>query len=209
MNSSHVVAFVAGAALCAAAMPWAAPAAATQQEPPQMSEEMKKMFEQARQFTEPSEAHQKLADYLGTWDCEWKTAMGPGPMSTVGKSKAVTSWLIEGRFTMTELSGTFMEQPFKAFGIAGYDNFKKAYVRTTIDGMNTFMLSAQGKLAQDGKTMIYYGTMDEYLTGENDKMVKYVLRWKDADHFVEEVHDLAIGEENTKVMELAFSRAKP
>jgi hypothetical protein len=39
-------------------------------------------------------------------------------------------------------------------------------------------------------------------------MVKYVVRWKDADHFIEEVHDLAIGETNTQVIELAFSRVK-
>lgn len=196
------------AACFGAALPFAAPRA---QDPP-MSDEMKKqmeeMFAKAAKFIEPSEAHKKLADYLGTWDCEWKMAMGPGPMTTCGKSRAVNSWLFEGRFIKGEMTGTLMDKVHKALVVTGYDNFKQAYVRMNCDNMNTFMLTSQGKLAQDGKTMIWYGTMDEYLTGENDKMVKLVARWIDADHFVEEIHDLAIGEENTKVMEVSCSRVK-
>jgi hypothetical protein len=217
MSSNTVFAFVLGAALAAAAplvvprAPQQQPPAAGQQQPPPgqpSPEDMKKMFEQAKKFTEPSEAHRKLAEHLGKWDVEWKMTMGPGPGTAVGKCKAEVSWLIEGRFTKMEMTGTFMQQPFKSFGISGYDNFKQAYVRAGVDSMNTFMLTAQGKVTQDGRTLIWYGTMDEYLTGENDKMVKYVDRSIDADHFVEEVHDLAIGEENTKVVELSFTRAK-
>jgi hypothetical protein len=203
MSPSSLIAFALGVAL-AVAVPKVAPR--LQQEPP-MSEEMKKMMEMGKQFTEPSEAHKKLADYVGTWSCDWKMSMGTG-LAPVGTSKAVTSWLVPGKFIKTEIDGTMMGHPFKSFGFAGYDNFKKAYVRSIIDSQQTAILSAQGKLAQDGKTLIWYGTMDEYLTGENDKMVKYVVRWKDADHFIEEVHDLAIGETNTQVIELAFSRVK-
>ena len=202
MSPNSLLAFALGATL-AAVLPWVA---RPQQEPP-MNEQMKQMIEMGKKFTEPSEAHKKLADYVGTWTCDWKMGMS-GQLAPVGTSKAVTSWLVPGKFIKTEIEGTMMGQPFKSFGFAGYDNFKQAYVRSIIDSQQTAILSAQGKLTQDGKTMIWYGTLDEYLTGENDKMVKYVVRWKDADHFVEEVHDLGIGETNTQVIELAFSRVK-
>jgi hypothetical protein len=53
-----------------------------------------------------------------------------------------------------------------------------------------------------------YGTLDEYLSGEHDKMVKYVYRFVSADEIVFEVHDLPIGEVNTQVMEFRFTRKK-
>lgn len=209
MSSNSLIAFTLGAALTAATLPLLVPR--PQQEPhPQgasVTDEMKKMMEAGKQFTEPSEAHQKLADYLGTWDSDWKMGMG-GQFASIGHYKVVTSWLVPGKFTKSELSGTFMGEPCSSFVFTGYDNFKKAYVRSMIDSSQTFILGAQGKLGQDGKTMIWYGTMDEYLTGEVGKMVKYVVRWSDADHFVEEVHDLAIGETDTKVMEISFARVK-
>jgi hypothetical protein len=42
-----------------------------------------------------------------------------------------------------------------------------------------------------------YGTLDEYLTGEHDKMVKSVWRFVSDDEMRLEVHDLAIGESNS------------
>ena len=53
-----------------------------------------------------------------------------------------------------------------------------------------------------------YGTIDEYLTGENDKAVKNVWRFPSDDRMILEVHDLAIGEENTKVVEVTFTRSE-
>ena len=54
--------------------------------------------------------------------------------------------------------------------------------------------------------LIYYGTIDEYLTGEHDKMVKTVWRFPSADELVMEVHDLAIGATGTQVRALRPQR---
>jgi hypothetical protein len=54
--------------------------------------------------------------------------------------------------------------------------------------------------------LIRYRTPNEYLTGEYDKMVKYVWRLQSASRIVLDVHDLAIGENNTKVLEIAFTK---
>ena len=50
--------------------------------------------------------------------------------------------------------------------------------------------------------------LDEYLTGEHDKMVKSVFRFVSEDEMKLEVHDLPIGESNTKVVEITYTRAK-
>ena len=51
--------------------------------------------------------------------------------------------------------------------------------------------------------------MDEWLTGEHDKAVKYVFRIINDDKHVFEVHDLGIvdgDKENTKVIEITYTR---
>jgi hypothetical protein len=92
--------------------------------------------------------------------------------------------------------------------IMGYDNFKMSYVTSMVSTFDTAMLHSEGDLAQDGNTLITYGTLDEYLTGEHDKMVKYVWRLVSDDKVVMEVHDLPIGETNTKVIEVVSTRKK-
>jgi len=204
MSSNSLLAFALGVALTAAALPVAAPRAQDQG----MPEDMKKMFEQAKKFTEPGEMHKKLAAFIGKWDCTTSMFMAPDAPPMTSKSKAEIRWLLEGRVLQQEQEGELMGMRLHSFDFTGYDNFKQAFVKAHVDSMNTYLLTAQGLLAQDGKTMIFYGTLDEYLTGENDKMVKSVYRWQDADHFTYEVHDLAIGEEHTKVFEISYSRAK-
>jgi hypothetical protein len=68
------------------------------------------------------------------------------------------------------------------------------------------MTHAEGDMDPSGNTLIAYGTLDEYLTGEHDKMVKYVWRFQSPTRIVLEVHDLPIGENNTKVVEVTLEK---
>jgi hypothetical protein len=88
----------------------------------------------------------------------------------------------------------------------GYDNFKMSFVVTTVSSMDTAMNRSEGDLDPGGKALLLYGTLDEYLTGEHDKMVKTVFRFNSADEIVMAIHDLPIGENNTKVVEIKYSR---
>ena len=87
-----------------------------------------------------------------------------------------------------------------------YDNFKMSYVVTTVSNMDTAMHTAEGDLDPNTNSLLMYGTLDEYLTGEHDKMVKTVLRFPSEDKIVMEIHDLPIGEANTKVVEFTYTR---
>jgi hypothetical protein len=68
--------------------------------------------------------------------------------------------------------------------------------------------SATSDLIMDGRTLVFYGEMDEPMLEVHGRTVKYVMRTVDADTYVMEVHDLHIGLDNTKVMETEYRRRK-
>ncbi|NJL26558.1 MAG: DUF1579 domain-containing protein [Thermoanaerobaculia bacterium] len=107
-----------------------------------------------------------------------------------------------------EGQGTMMGMPSQTFMIIGYDNFKMSYVSASVSSVDTALLHSEGDLTPDGKSLVAYGTLDEYLTGEHDKMVKYAWRFLSDEEMALEIHDLPIGEENTKVVEIRFKRRK-
>lgn len=168
---------------------------------------MAEMMKSAARFTQLGENHKVLAKFLGKWTTETRFFMGEqaGPPSA---GTAEFSWLMEGRWLQSRGEGSMMNMPVKVFYLLGYDNFKQSFVSTGVSSLDTAMTRVEGDLTQDGKTLLCYGTIDEYLTGEHDKMVKYVWRFVSEDTIVFECHDLPIGETNTKVLEIKYTRAK-
>jgi hypothetical protein len=157
----------------------------------------------------PSEHHKVLAQAIGKWDTETRVwVQGPDAEPTSEKGAAEFKWLVEGRWLMEETQGPFMHSPRKGFGITGYDNYKKKYVSSWVDSITTTLITYEGNFDQTGKVMLSFGFLDEPITGEHDKCVKYVWRFLDPDKMVFEVHDLPIGETNTKVFEIIYTRKK-
>jgi len=174
-------------------------------------EERKKWQEEAMarwmKAMKPGPAHEKLAAFIGTWDTEMKMWMQPGkPMVTKGEAEC--RWLMKGRWIVREGTGSFMGKTVKSFGIVGYDNFKQKYVTCDVNDMETHMLTSTGNWTPDGKALVTYGKMDEPMTGEVGKTVKYVWKLIGPDEHVLEIHDLAIGLGNTKVIEMTYRRRK-
>ncbi|MEM7352743.1 MAG: DUF1579 family protein [Acidobacteriota bacterium] len=168
---------------------------------------MAAMMEKAKAYTQPGPHHDLLKRFLGTWDTEFRVTLS-GSQTPAEKGTATFSWLIEGRWIQQQSTGSVMGNPTQGFMIIGYDNLKMSYVTVTVGNVDTAMLTAEGDLDPTGKALITYGTLDEYLTGEHDKMVKYVWRFVSDDKLVFEVHDLPIGESNTKVVEITYNRRK-
>lgn len=167
--------------------------------------DMAEMMKRAQQYTQPSEHHQLLQRFIGEWDTEMRITM-QGGSTQPEKGTSTFSWLMEGRWVQSKGRGSVMGMPSETFMILGYDNFKKSYVTVSVQNLDTAMLSSEGDLDPSGKTLLTYGTLDEYLTGEHDKMVKYVWRFVSDDEMIFEVHDLPIGEKHTKVIEMTFRR---
>lgn len=206
MRNRVVRASIALAMVAAAVGAFVAVHAQESKDPKKAAADMAAMMEKSKRFTHPGEHHKALEQCVGKWSIESRFFMG-GKATAPEKGTAEFSWLMPGRWLKSEWKSIMMGHPYEGFMLLGYDNFKQSYVTTTITSMDTAMLHAEGDMDQSGSALITYGTLDEYLTGENDKMVKYVMRFVSKDKMVFEVHDLPIGESNTKVLEVTYTRA--
>jgi len=98
--------------------------------------------------------------------------------------------------------------PSKGTGFLGYDNFKKKFVGASITSVSTVLLTYEGGLDKTGTELMMWGPMDEPMTGEHDKPVRYDWKFDGKDKFSIEVHDLMIGGDKTKVVQVDFERKK-
>lgn len=182
-------------------------AAAPGEKAPNPTDAMAEMMAKAKHFTAPGEHHEWLKKFLGKWDLQVRMYMG-GKMRLADKGTSEFKWMFEGRWMEWEWTGTFMKMPFRSVTLMGYDNFKQSYVTTTISNIDTMMVRSEGDVDPNGNVLITYGQMDEYLTGENDKMVRYIWRFESDDKMTFEVYDLPIGETNNKVFDVVMTRVK-
>ncbi len=182
-----------------------APASLAQEKQEQV--DMAAMMAQAKKWTQPGDPHKLLHRFLGTWDTETRMNI-PGASPPPEKGTATCHWLMEGRWLQCDTTGQMMGMPMKTSYILGYNNFKMSYVSAAMNSFDTAMIYSEGDLDPSGKALLMYGTLDEYLTGEHDKMVKSVFRFVSDDEMKLEVHDLPIGESNTQVFEVRYRRHK-
>ncbi|GJM26942.1 MAG: hypothetical protein DHS20C16_33570 [Phycisphaerae bacterium] len=167
--------------------------------------DMMAAMEKVKHFTEPGPNHKILERFLGTWATETRIFMGPNPTDPE-KGESKFSWLMKDRWLKCEYTNSMMGMPYEGFTLMGYDNFKKSYVMTAVSSIDTMMTRSEGDMDPSGKAIILYGSMDEYLTGEHDKMVKSVWRFESDKKIILEIHDLPIGEKNTKIVEVTFNK---
>lgn len=169
--------------------------------------DMAAMMVRAKQYTTPGEEHRLLERFLGSWDTATRITMA-GMGQDAEKGTATFQWLMEGRWLQGSARGTIMGMAFETFLLMGYDKLKMSYVTAMVNSLDTALVTSEGDLDPGGEVLLAYGTLDEYLTGEHDKMVKYVWRFLSDDEILLEVHDLPIGEKNTQVLEIRYTRAK-
>jgi len=204
-----IAALIAGAILLSGSLVRAQEAGKDKNAKPQMPPGQEEMMKKWMEVSTPADGHKKLEDLVGTWDVEMTMwGQGPGSAPTVSRGSAVNSWVLGGRYLRQEFKGEMMGMPFEGVGYTGYDNYNKKYVEFWIDNTTTQMTTMSGVVDHAGKTFTFYGTMDEWMTGENGKPVKYVTRIVSKDKHIFEIHDLAIDGPNTKMMELVYTRKK-
>ncbi len=119
---------------------------------------------------------------------------------------AETKWVLDGRFIQQDTKGEFMGQPWVGFGLTGYDNMSKMFVSFWVDNSSTAMYSSRGTYDAGSKTFTFYGTMDDPMTSQHGKTVKYVLKIESSDRHVFEFHDLGMPEGKTKTGEIVSTR---
>jgi len=160
------------------------------------------------QTMQPSAAHARLKELLGTYEVTMRMRMMPGEPAMESKGTAEIGWFAEGKWLQSTWDIEMMGQAVRGIDHLGYDNFKERYVWCKVDSMQTSIQTASGHFDRSGDDLILWGTIDEPMTPEQDKQVKYVYRGFGKDTFTLEVHDMMIGESNTKVLEFVYARKK-
>jgi hypothetical protein len=157
-------------------------------------EDMQKMMAEYAKYSNPGKAHELLVKMSGEWTGTGKAWMGAGAKAMDMKPGTHSGEMIlGGRYLRVVDRTEMMGQPFEGITVLGYDNFKKQYLLTWMDNMGTAILTAAGTLSEDGKSLILTGKMDEPVTGEKDKDVKYVYRFPDDKTIVFEWWDMTPG----------------
>jgi hypothetical protein len=157
----------------------------------------------------PGPQHKMLEESVGTWDAEVKMWMnGPTGEPTVSKGTSENKMVFGGRYLQQDFTGDMMGQPFVGTGFTGYDNFKKKYVGFWIDNMSTGMSTMTGTLDKDGKSVTMWGKMDDPMTGQKDKKIKYTTRFSDKDTQVFESYDVTAFGDKKPTMVITYKRRK-
>jgi hypothetical protein len=176
--------------------------AAAKEAAPDNGDMMKKMMELAG----PGAEHKALEALAGEWNTTarfWMAGSDSEPMESKGTCKR--RWLLGGRFLQDEYDGDMMGMKFQGLGITGYDKMKKKYINVWMDSMGTAIMMTEGTADSDNKVFTYTGKMDEPMTGERDKPVKFVTRIISPDKHVFEMYDLNLGDKS-KVGEITYTR---
>lgn len=170
-------------------------------------EEMQEAMAAWQATTSPSIYHERLDYFVGEWDVAvkmwWGGSDAPAQESA---GKATYKWFFPDKWLSHEYEGSMMGMDFKGFGLWGYDNYRREYISLWVDDMGTTMSTSSGRLDQTGKVITLYSQMDEPMTGDLGKAIKYVYRIIDDNEHIFEMHDLAIGGDNTMVMEFTYTR---
>jgi len=166
--------------------------------------------------TKPNEKHKHLEQFVGEFETVMRVFWAPGAPPMESKGTASHKMVHGGRFLqeetkgamkMPDADGNLQDMPIAGMGLVGYDNNKKLYTMAWTDTMNTGILTAKGSLSRDGKVMTFFGEMDEPLTGEMGKSVRYLTRIISADKYVFEISEVLYGEP-FKVVEIEYTRKK-
>ena len=191
------LAFVAGGCACCKESKSASKPAA-----PLTEEEMNKRMMAA---ATPGAPHKSLEVFAGNWDVASKWWMAPEAPPMESKGASSKSWVMGGRFLKEDFSGDMMGTPFTGNGLSGYDNIKKKYNSLWVDSSSTGIFTSLGTVSADGKTFTYTSKMDDCMTGEMDKPVRFVITVISKDKHTFEMYEGA-GAKEKKIGEMTYSR---
>ena len=166
-------------------------------------EELAKMEQLGEYLAEPGKHHEYFQNFVGDWTTE-SSVFGMEPTPGIASNELI----LGGRFLEGEYSGTIMDSAYDGKMTLGYDKYKRKYVVTFIDSLGTSIKYAEGFLDKSNRTLSLWGSMDEWMTGEHDKVVLYRFAVQNENQFTLEIHDLAMYPNDAKVIEIVYKRSQ-
>jgi hypothetical protein len=163
--------------------------AAANKDKEQAGMDMNAMMAAYEKMAAPGPEHAILAKMAGEWNSTSKMWMDPKqpPMETKGSQKG--EMLLGGRYLQSTSKGEIMGKPMEGVCTMAFDKFRKKFLLTWIDNWGTSISSAEGTISADNKEITFLGKMDEPMSGEKDKPIKYVFTFVNDKTFTLKMYD--------------------
>lgn len=152
-----------------------------EQTAPQMTPEQQKMMEEWAKYANPSEIHQKLMTYAGTYSVAGKVRMDAASEYMPSSANCVKESVLSGRWLHEHCEGPGMMgmPPFEGMGLLGYNNYTKKYELYWFDNMSTMGFPMTGTANAAGNVITLKGSYEDPLTKKTRK-ARWVLTIQDA-----------------------------
>ena len=142
-------------------------------EQPQAGPDMQAMMEVYAKASVPCKEHEFIAKMEGTWVTVVKFyAMGPEPAISYGISE--NKMVLGGRFMLQKFTNSAMGRPMEGIGLSGYDCAQKKVIGIWTDSMGTGMMTSEGSIDLEKKTMStissYYDPVTKQIKKSKDEM---------------------------------------
>lgn len=156
----------------------------------------------------PGPEHKRLGELAGTFDAKVTIYFGADKNATVTSKGTLTRQMVlGGRFLQESYDGSFGDQPFKGFGLAGYDTNKKKYVSMWVDSMSNAMMTSEGTYDAATKTYHHTGEDIEPVSGKRMKS-RDVLKVVSPDEQLLEMYRTPPGGAEFKMMDIRYTRTR-
>jgi hypothetical protein len=172
----------------------------------QMSDEMAAMMK----YAEPDEHHDMLKPLAGKWTFTIRHRMDKDSPWNEATGTSVNEWILGGRYLRQQVESPYEEEGtaggvFRGLGFYGYDRQHQKFISLWMDNMGTRWVTADGKCDPSGKVFTFQGEFED-ATG-NVKKYRSVMRIIGDDQYGSEEYLVGPGGEETKVMEIKYSRS--
>ena len=183
---------------------------ATEQEqegaPPEgMTPEMQAEMEAWAKLAQPGEHHKHLEPYAGKWKSDIKMWMAPDAEPMTYESMSEARWVMDGRYLEWTHSADFQGMPWEGRQIDAYNNGDQRYETVWIDNFGTLVLLFKGECEDEGKTRVLETDFTDAMTGGQIHF-RAVYSWIDDDQFKYEAYMTKDGQDESKSMEMVYTR---
>lgn len=117
-------------------------------------------------YAATGDAHILLARMEGTFNAECVDYLDPSGEPKTTKGLQVNRMILDGRFLENMFKGEMMGQPYKGFGLTGYDMVKKQFINIWADTMGTSWITSAGESDEKGTQVTLVGSYDNPVLGQ-------------------------------------------
>ncbi len=158
-------------------------------------------------YMKPSEMHEMLKSWNGTWKQESTTWEYPGAAPQTSKGTMVNEMILGGRYQRSTSTGNMMGVPYQGISTTAYDNAKKTFKMSWIDNVETGMAILEGPWDIASNSMSLAGTMvDPSSADGKEHPVRELYKVEDDKHHTMQMFMPGTDGKEFMMMEIKFTK---